>query len=284
MRTIVLNTLAAVCVLSLASSSSALPIVGASANTIPAGTFMLDVWGSWQDFSVSWQEDGNGGAGWVGFTEERQSTSGSLVPRICYGATDWLTVRVGLPLEDRYSQHDLEEPAVSATGLGDIIVDPKIRLFQGESGYPRVAGLVGVRFPTGGTDGEIALSDGSMDYMAGVAITHQEGAITGHACVAYWLNGNRKKGGDAPDLIVGLASIETPLDESWNLLWEFKGVFGETPSESYRTYVCPGLMWNGESLNIGFSALVSMTSRGEVGASALDYDWAPYVRVYYRFF
>ncbi|MFH1864588.1 MAG: hypothetical protein ABIK85_01770, partial [Candidatus Eisenbacteria bacterium] len=80
------------------------------------------------------------------------------------------------------------------------------------------------------------------------------------------------------------ATIEMPLDESWNLLWEFKGVFGETPSEFYRTYACPGIMWNGDNLNIGVSALVSTSARGKVGVSTLDYDWAPYVRIYYRFF
>ncbi|MFH1688667.1 MAG: transporter [Candidatus Eisenbacteria bacterium] len=279
-----LHVLAVACMLLLTSAASALPIVSASANTIPAGTFMLDVWSSWLDFTVSWQEDGNGGSGWVGFTEERQWTAGSLVPRIYYGVTDWLTVRAALPLEDQYRQYDLEEPAKSATGLGDIIIDPKIQLFRGESGYPRVAALVGVRFPTGGADGDIPLSDGSTDYMVGGVITHQEGAITGHACLTYWLNGDRESGGDVPDLIAALATIEAPLDESWNLLWEFKGVFGQTPSEFYRTYACPGIMWNGDNLNIGVSALISASARGKVGVSALDYDWAPYVRVYYRFF
>jgi hypothetical protein len=276
--------LAVVCILLVTSAASALPIVGASANTIPRGTFMLDVWSSWQDFTVSWQEDDNGGSGWIGFIEDRQWTSGSLVPRVYYGVTDWLTVRAAVPLEDRYRQYDLEEPAQSATGLGDIVIDPKIQLFRGKSGYPCVAALAGVRFPTGTTDGDLPLSDGSTGYMVGGVITHKEAAITGHVCVTYCLNGDRENGTDVTDLIVGLVSIETPLDESWNLLWEFKGVFGETPSEFYRTYACPGIMWNGDNLNIGVSALVSTSARGKVGVSTLDYDWAPYVRIYYRFF
>ncbi len=284
MRTTGIRVLAVAFMLLFSSAASALPIVGASANTIPGGTFMLDTWISWQEFTVSWQEDGNGGSGWIGFTEERQWTAGSVVPRIYYGVTDWLTLRAALPLEDRYRQYDLEEPAQSATGLGDIVVDPKIRLFKGESGYPRVAALAGVRFPTGAADGELPLSDGSTDYMVGGAITHQEGSVTGHACLTYWLNGEREGGGDVTDLIVGLATIELPLDESWNLLWEFKGVFGQTPSEFYRTYAIPGIMWNGDNLNIGVSAMVSMSARGKVGVSTLDYDWAPYVRIYYRFF
>lgn len=247
---------------------------------------MLDTWGSWRDFTVSWQEDNNGGSGWIGFREDLKWTSGSVVPRVYYGVTDWLTVRAALPLEDQYRQYDLDEPAQSATGLGDIIVDPKIQLFRNKSGYPRVAALVGVRFPTGdtGSDGGLPLSDGSTDYMVGGVITHKEGDITGHACVTYWLNGERENGSDVANLIVGLASIETPLDGSWNLLWEFKGVFGETPSEFYRTYACPGIMWSGEQLSIGASAIVSMSAKGKVGVSTLDYDWAPYLRIYYRFF
>jgi hypothetical protein len=265
-------------------AAQALPIVGASANTIPAGTFMLDTWGMWREFTVSWQGDGNGGAGWVGFPEDRKWTAGSLAFRVYYGVTDWLTVRASLPIEDAYRQYAYDEPSMSATGLGDVIIDPKIQLFRGDNGYPRISALAGVRFPTGSTDGEIPLSDGSTDFMGGAAITHREGDITGHACLVYWSNGEREGGTDVPDLIVGLASIETPLDTSWSLLWEFKGVYGETPSEFYRTYVCPGIMWSGDRLNVGFSTQVSMSAKGKPGISTLDYDWAPYFRIYYRFF
>lgn len=278
--------LAAACAFVAAAPVHALPIVGASASTIPAGTFMVDTWGSWLNFTRSWQEDSDGGAGWVGFREGTQWTSGSLVPRVYYGVTDWLTVRAALPLEDRYRQYDFDEPAMSASGLGDIVIDPKIQVYKSESGYPRVAALAGVRFPTGDTggDGAPALSDGSTDYMLGAAVTHREGFVTGHACVVYWFNGERENGTDVADLAVALASIETAVDESWTLLWEFKGVFGETASEFSRTYVCPGIMWSGERLDVGLSALASAGGTGQVGVSTLDYDWAPFFRVYYRFF
>jgi len=283
-RTTQLLAATVACAFLLASSASALPIVGASANTIPARTFMLDVWGTWIDFDVAWQEDNNGGSGWIGFRENLKWTSGSLVPRVYYGVTDWLTLRAAFPLEDRYQQYDLNESTRSATGLGDIVIDPKIRVFMAEGGYPRVAALAGVRFATGDTEGELALSDGSTDYMVGAVVTHKEGDISGHACVSYWLNGEREDGRDAANLIAGLASIEMPLDERWNLLWEFKGVFDETMAEFQRTYVCPGIMWNGDNLNMGVSALVSMSATGKESISSLDFDWAPYVRIYYRFF
>lgn len=277
--------MAAILLLASTHGAQALPIVGASANTIPRGTFMIDTWGTWLDFTVSWQEDGNGGSGWVGFTEDRKLTAGSLVPRVYYGVTDRLTVRAAFPLEDRYSEDDRNGPE-SATGLGDIVIDPKFQVFRAESGYPRVSALAGVRFPTGhtGGDGKPALSDGSTDYMVGGVITYKEGPITAHACVTYWLNGKRENGTNVSDLFAVLASIETPLDESWNLLWEFKGVYSETPSEFQRTYVSPGIMWSGDHVNIGFSTLVSMSAMGKVGISTLDFDWAPYLRVYYRFF
>jgi hypothetical protein len=266
----------------------ALPIVGASANTIPGGSFMLDVWGTWREYTVEWKEDDNGGSGWVGFLEDHTETSGSFTPRVYYGVTDWLTVRAALPLEDRYSQCCSEEnpEAVprSATGLGDIIVDPKIQLYRGEDGYPRLAALAGVRFPTGETGGDLPLSDGSTDFMVGGVLTHVERGITGHACITYWSNGERENGSDVADQIVGLASIETPLDESWNLLWEFKGVFGRPPSEFYRTYLCPGIMWNGSNMSVGFSAVVSASATGKEGVGTLDYDMAPHLRIYYRFF
>jgi hypothetical protein len=267
----------------LPHGAAAFPIVGASANTIPGGTFMLDLWGTWSDFGMEWQEDDNGGSGWVGFAENREFTAGSVVPRVYYGVTDWLTVRAALPLEDRSSSYG-DEPSKSATGLGDVVVDPKIQLFRGESGYPRIAALAGVRFATGDTESDIPLSDGSTDYMVGGVITHKEGDISGHACLTYWANGERENGSDVADLIAVLASIETPLDDRWNLLWEFKGIYGETPSEFHRTYVCPGIMWNGDNVNIGVSAQVSMAATGKQGISTLDYDWAPYVRIYYRFF
>jgi len=277
--------MAAILLLASARGAQALPIVGASANTIPRGTFMVDTWGAWVDFTKSWQEDGNGGSGWIGFTEGTQWTAVSLVPRVYYGVTDRLTVRAAFPFEDRYREYEFD-PAESATGLGDIVIDPKFQVYRAGSGYPRVSALAGVRFPTGDTGGagKPALSDGSTDYMLGGVVTHKEGPITAHACVTYWLNGKRENGTNVSDLIVGLATIEMPLDESWNLLWEFKGVYSQTPSEFQRTYVCPGIIWNGDHVNIGFSTLVSMSAIGKVGISPYDYDWAPYLRVYYRFF
>ena len=280
-RAIVL-LLSVVVVLAAAPGAQALPIVGASANTIPAGTFMLDVWGTWQDYSLT---HGPVGADpeWKGLESGDNVTAMSFVPRIYYGVADWLTLRATVPFEDRYAEFVTEDVGgKSNSGLGDIVIDPKIQILGRDGGYPRVAALVGVRLPTGETSNAHSrlapISDGSTGYMLGAVATHRVGPIMAHACVTHWLNGQ-----DSTDLWVGVASIETPLDGSWNLLWEYKGVFSSESKAFHRTYACPGISWDGERTTIGFSALVSVTSKGGTNTS-YDFDWAPYLRVYYRFF
>ena len=279
MRRAIRLLLPVVVVLAAAPGAHALPIVGASANTLPAGTVMLDMWGTWQDLTLKYKSTGDS-PGWCGLGSGDRVTSGSLVPRIYYGVTDWLTLRVAVPLEDRYAEFVNDDGGgESESGLGDIVIDPKIQVLGRDGGYPRVAALVGVRLPTGETsnaDSRLApLSDGSTGYMLGAVATHRVGPITAHACVTHWLNGR-----DSPDLWVALASVETPLDESWKLLWEYKGVFSSESKAFYRTYACPGIAWDGERTTIGFSALVSAARKG----GSYDFDWAPYLRIYYRFF
>ncbi len=87
------------------------------------------------------------------------------MPRLLYGVTDWLTVRVAIPLEDRFRDFPDEGGQASGTGLGDIVVDPKILMYKGKTGSPSVALLAGVRLPTGDTESDIPLSDGSTDYV-----------------------------------------------------------------------------------------------------------------------
>ncbi len=283
MRRAIALLLPVIVVFATAPGAQALPIVGASANTIPAGTLMLDTWGTWQDYSVRYEANG-ATPGWCGLRSGERVTSVSFVPRVYYGVTDRLTVRASFPLEDRYGEFESWESGKSNSGLGDIIIDPKFQIFRGDGGYPRVAALAGVRLPTGETSSAheslAPLSDGSTDYMLGAVATHRVGPITAHACVTYWLNGEREGGTDSPDVWVGLASVETPLDESWVLLWEYKGVFSSESKAFYRTYACPGIAWDGERTTIGFSALVSAARKG----GGYDFDWAPYLRVYYRFF
>ena len=105
-----------------------------------------------------------------------------------------------------------------------------------------------------------------------------------HFCVTYWFNGMNVDDVDEKDVMIASATIESPLNEEWTLLWEFKGYYGEDPSAFYRTYACPGISWSGESLTVGLSTLVSLSSHGFDGISSVDYNWAPYFRVYYCFF
>lgn len=271
----------------LASSAYASPLVGVSANTLPQGTFMMDTWGIWRDYQRAYDEglyDQDDG-GWISLPDDYRLTSASLVPRLYYGVTDWLTIRLAVPLEDRFTEVPESSVEDSNTGLGDIVLDPKVQIFRGEGGYPRVALLGGVRFPTGDSGGNLPLSDGSTDALAGFVVTHEMGRVMGHACVTYWFNGDNEDGNDVKDCWIGSATIESSVAPNWSLLWELKGYIGETPSEFYRVYACPGVSWdNGEHLTVGVSALVSIVSTGGGGISWVDYDWAPYFRVYYRFF
>jgi hypothetical protein len=264
------------------------PIVGVSANTVPQGEFMLDTWFMWRGYTREYEQGLQGGdtEGWVDLPADVTRTHGTLAPRLLYGVTDWLTLRVGIPLEDRYVD-DPEDVSGSgsATGLGDLVIDPKIQIYQGTSGYPKVALLAGVQFPTGDSGGSPALSDGSTDYVGGAVITHKIDDVTAHACLTYWLNGESAAGVDVPDLWIGAAGVENPIDESWSLLWETKAYIGSENSKYRRVYVCPGLEWNGAHLTLGACAFVPVYAKGVVNApSRFDFNWAPYVRLYYRFF
>jgi hypothetical protein len=287
MRPILLSL--AVCVACAAAPpATAAPLVGTSANTVPQGKFMLDTWFMWRDYTREYEQglqDGNT-VGWVDLPADETRSQGTIAPRLLYGVTDWLTIRVGIPLEDRYV--DLPEDGASsgsATGLGDLVIDPKIQVYHGESGYPRISLLAGVRFPTGDSDGSPAISDGSTDYVGGAVATHRMDNTTVHGCVTYWVNGKSAAGVEIPDQWVGVATIETPIDESWSLLWEAKAYIGSENSKYRRAYVCPGIAWSGARLTLGASAFIPVYGKGVVNSPGrFDFSWAPYVRLYYRFF
>lgn len=285
-RTVLL--VATALLLAATQPASGVTLVGTSANTLPEGKFMLDTWFMWRDYAVEYEQglqDGNT-VGWVDLPGGETRTHGTIAPRLLYGVTDWLTIRAGVPLEDRYVDLPGDgSGSGSATGLGDFIIDPKILVYRNKAGYPRAALLAGIRFPTGDSDGSPALSDGSTDFVGGAAVTHKMGDVGAHACLVYWLNGESAAGTDIPDLWIGSATIDSRIDENWSLLWEAKAYVGSENSSYRRAYVCPGIAWAGDRLTIGMSAFVPVYRKGVVNApSRLDFDWAPYVRLYYRFF
>jgi len=272
----------------IAQPTGASPLVGVSANTLPEGKFMLDTWFMWRDYAREYERGLQGGdtVGWVDLPKDETRTHGTIAPRLLYGVTDWLTIRVGIPIEDRFV--DVPDDAIAsgaATGFGDLVIDPKIQVYRAKAGYPRAAILAGVRLPTGDTDASPALSDGSTDYVGGVAITHKMGDVSAHACITYWLNGKDDSGTDVRNVWIGAAGIENPIDEYWSLFWEAKAYVGSENSDYRRAYVCPGLAWSGERLTIGASAFLPAYAKGVVNApNRFDFEWAPYMRIYYRFF
>jgi hypothetical protein len=265
--------------------SSASPLVNTSANTLPQGAFMIDVWTIWKDYTQSYTEDlyTEGDDGWLDLPNGSSLVAASFVPRVYYGVTDFFTLRLAVPIEYRYRDFS-DESAQSNTALGDIVIDPKIMIYKGETGYPRVSLLTGVRIGTGDVDGTPTCSDGSTDFVVGGVITHPVGSAMGHAYGTYWFNGENSAGNETKNLWVGGASLEAYVSDQWSLLWEMKGYAGEEPSEYYRLYACPGICYNGERLTWGVSAIISMMQHGGGGVSYVDYRWAPYFKVYYRFF
>jgi len=278
--------LALCALLSIAPAAIGSPIVGTSANTLPQGKFMLDVWATWQEYSRVYEYNlhYDGDAGWIDLADNITSTSASFVPRLLYGVTDWLTLRVAVPLEDRFKDFPDNDGQSASTGLGDIVFDPKVRMYKGESGFPVVSLLVGVRVPTGDTKSDIPLSDGSTDYSVGLAATHKAGDLTAHVCSVYWLNGESESGVNQKDQYVTTVTLEDALNENWSLEWEARATLGQTPANYYRVYACPGISWtDGGKLTVGFSTLVSVAAKGCPAISTYDFDLAPYLRVYYRF-
>ncbi len=288
MRRTAVVVVTAFAALVLAQTAIATPVVGVSANTLPQGKFMLDTWYFYRDFTRIYIDnlDGDGPGGWKDLANNKSFTRACFVPRIYYGATDLLTIRAGFPLEYRFSnQGSGDEVASSSMGIGDIVIDPKIQIYRGDDGYPRVALLAGVRLPTGNDSCDPALSDGTTDFVGGLAVTHRMGRIDGHVSVTYWLNGETDSGRDMKDIWVASISLENPINENWSLLWEAKGYAGETLDQYYRLYACPGISWdNGEHLTIGASTFISVVAKGLRGGNCHDFEWAPYVKVYYRFF
>jgi len=275
------NVLVLLVLLAASSGVQSAPIVGASANTIPEGTFMVDGWFLVRDFTWAYE---NSSESWTTLPGNTSETATTFMPRLYYGLNDWLTLRLGVPIEDRYRDRPEYDDSRSSTGFGDLIFDPKIRVYESEDGDTRAALLMGVRVPTGDTEADIALSDGSTDVMIGAVATHNSGGASGHVCVTHWLNGENEWGFDVPDLWVGTLTLEVPIDESWKLLWEAKGYAGSEDATYRRIYACPGISWSGERTTVGVSALVSAYRDGDTAVSPYDFDWAPCLRVYYRFF
>jgi len=276
-RTIARATLALL-VCSVTVPAAASPVVGCTANTLPRGSFMVDAWFSWRTYTRTMTGDG-----WTEFPPGTNVTDGFFVPRLYYGVTDWLTVRGSLPLVDRFREYESTDGQEANTGFGDVVIDPKIQIYKALEGYPRISLLTGVRFPTGDTDGDPPLSDGSTDYLGGAVVTHRFGTVDAHFSVVYFVNGESENGNGIENEWISSFTVETRVTESWSLLWEAKGYFGERPSERYRIYACPGISWSGGRLTVGASAMISAISE-EMNTSAVDYDWAPYIRLYYRFF
>ena len=104
--------------LAWASVAPASPIVGTSANTIPQGTFMLDTWFKWESYTRSFD---TGSEVWIDLPDSSKMSKMTLSPRLYYGVTDWLTMRVAFPFVHKFEQLRPEDAEDSNIGPGDLL-------------------------------------------------------------------------------------------------------------------------------------------------------------------
>lgn len=261
-----------------ADYACARPVVGTSANTIPQGVFMIDLWSAWLDMTKAYDDTGEE---WNDLPDGADLRSVSVVPRIYYGVADWFTMRVALPLEYR-TQGSLSAAGETdkASGLGDILLEPKVKVYESDTGKAKVSLIGGVRFPSGDQESSPHISDGSTDVLVGVVVTHGAGAVSLHGVLGYWFNGENKDGENLDDRWIGRATVEVPLGEGWSVLGEVHATTGEDPSVYRRINLCPGVSWtSGERLTVGMAVRVSAWAKG-----GDDYSWAPHLRASYTFF
>lgn len=242
---------------------------------------MLDTWSSWRSYTRAFDD---GWGGWIDLPDSSEISAMTLCPRLYYGVTDWFTMRVAFPMEYRFMKLAFEDGEDSNVGLGDLLLEPKIQFYKSKDGATKVSILTTLCLPTGDTEGTPALSDGSTDLVGGLVLSHQPGPVSTHASLVYCLNGENERGVDVKDVWIGGVTLEVPIGDGWSLLWEGKGYAGETPSQYYRLYACPGVCWTGDKVTAGLAAMISTVGHGGGGVSWLDYDWAPYFKIYYRFF
>jgi hypothetical protein len=282
--------LAAGILLGVTALSSAAPIVGLTANVLPKGKWMMDTWVVYQSYTKTWEDGPWNGGGWdgAGFPNGGR-TFFATVPRVYYGATDWLTIRGWLPYHVRSQDLPGDSNNGTNSGFGDIIIDPKIQIYKSDSGYPRVAILTGVRIPTGETegidgDGLLCLSTGSWGVSLGAVASGEVGVMKGHIAAAYWFNGQGTGGRDVKEFGIAWLTLEGDITDDWSALWEFKAYVAEPGVDYYRVYACPGFCFNGEEWTVGFSSMISMWAHGATNYNPYEFDFAPYMRIYYKFF
>ncbi len=248
------------------------PLIGASANTLPRGKFMMDGLLWYMDFAESY--DYNKGE-WVDFQSGESFTKALFLPRFYYGIADFLTIRLTLPVIIQSKKFG--EPRISSKGIGDLVIDPKVCLVKGSRRVPKISGFTGIRLPTGNDAASPPLGDGSTDFLIGILVTHKIKPFTGHATLGYWLNGK-----DQPNQTFYNLTFEYPFLSDLGAVCELNGsMTGESlfKGDKHILELCPGLQYSGfQGFKIGAAIKLPVLAKG-----GYRYNLAPFVKIVYLF-
>jgi len=221
-----------------AFNTSATPIVGGSPSVLPAGKFMNETHITYTNFTAQWNPTDEE---YVDFPDDQSASSFVLIPQFYYGPTDWLSLRLTIPVLGL--SQDLGEDQ-SAFGIGDIVFDPKFKIWWSDNRDIRVSGAVGARFPTGNTDSEIPLGDGSTDFVWVLLPSEKVCQFTFYQNLGMWINGENENGDDIDDVLFYNLTVEWNASPKFGTLVEIQGGNTLGDSDASSLHIAPGLYYN----------------------------------------
>lgn len=220
------------------------PLFGLGPQTLYRGGWGIEVEGEWE------RMDG-------GIESQR-----GLHADIHYGVTEDFNVRLTVPLVQK-TELGVLSPGLGqvdrdVTGVGDMLVQGKYRFWQDlfQNGNHQATVFGGVKLPTGRTTSEPPLGSGSVDFLAGLAISRETHRYYTWASVLGRVNtpsDGRRRGNEVRyDLAVGLRPyVPQWTDPDLMVLLELVGVTaarsvgptGENPNTGGTVLALAPGMW-----------------------------------------
>jgi hypothetical protein len=258
------------------SSLSGSPIIGYDANTMPQKHFMYEAHFFYLDYTYRYDYSGEE---WIEFPSYHSNVKFGILSEIHYGIFDFVTARLTAPLIFRTIDYGTKE---TSTGVGDLIVDVKYRIFEGSDALPIISFMGGVRLPTGDSESEVPLGDGSFDVAGGVLIMKKLGSFASHLNGGYWYNGKSESGEQIEDIVFYDVALEYEIAQPLTAIAELNGYYTITGDESEYNYLmefCPGIINKSfKKLVLEGSVKIPLSSRAVLG-----YDFTPFIGLKYFF-
>ncbi len=242
------------------------PIVGSSANTLPKGKFMFEGHTLLINFSSIYDENISE---WTDLPDDSTFNIYLFLPQFYYGISDWLTVRLTVPVKLQNQKFDVSK---ESKGISDIVLDTKCRFVKGAI----ISGFTGIRFPTGNTEADIPLGDGSTDFVGGLLLTKRVMSVIGNITLGYWLNGKSNSGTQLDNTVFYNITAENPMFNKWAFVLELDG---SKEGDKYIFQLCPGV-YNKSFKGLTLEAALEIPVLAKHG---LKYKFAPWVGLIYIF-